>query len=307
MNLAQIYIVGAGAIGKTLAVLLVNEGRKVTLLRRPTDNENHSPLLIQLNISDERILTAEVPVISLSSKEILDGIVVIATKSFANTEIAASLFRRAGNSPVVIMQNGLNVEQPFIDAGFKNIYRCVLFATSANMDDNTVRYKAVVPSPIGIIKGDGADLEPIVLQLTTNAFAFRSEPSIADFIWKKTIINSVFNSVCPLLDCDNGIFHRNVQAMEIAKSVINEGVSIAQASGIHLRQSDVESTLLDISCRSDGQLISTLQDIHNGRPTEIDSMNVEIVRIAEKLNKAGIVIHTNLLGQLTRLKAAFNR
>ncbi len=303
MHSSHIYIVGAGAIGKTLAVLLTQEGKKVTLVQRGPD-QGSQQLKLKLILGNEKSFDAAVPVDTISSGTELDGIIVIAAKAFANADIASMLLPRIGSSPVVILQNGLNVEENYIEAGFKNLYRCVLFATSESIDATTVRYKPVGPSPVGIIEGKGEVLASVVQQLSTELFAFRPETNISTYAWKKTIINSVFNSVCPLLDCDNGIFHRNPAAMQIAKTVIAEGVLVADAEGIKLDQADVENTLLDISLRSDGQLISTLQDIKHGRPTEIDNMNFEIVKIAQRLNKADHVTQTKILGELVKLKEA---
>lgn len=65
--------------------------------------------------------------------------------------------------------------------------------------------------------------------------------------------------------------------------------------------------MLAISRSSDGQLISTLQDINNKRPTEIDMLNLEIVGIAEKLSAENLVTETRLLGELTAIKSRLNR
>jgi 2-dehydropantoate 2-reductase len=64
---------------------------------------------------------------------------------------------------------------------------------------------------------------------------------------------------------DNGIFHRNEQALEIARAVIAECVQIAGEAGILLESNDVIANLLAISKASDGKQISTLQDINRKR------------------------------------------
>jgi len=74
-----------------------------------------------------------------------------------------------------------------------------------------------------------------------------------------------------------------------------------------LEADEVVERLLLISKSSDGQLISTLQDINNKRPTEIETLNFEIVNIARRLNKENAVAETKLLGELTRLKSELSR
>jgi 2-dehydropantoate 2-reductase len=175
--------------------------------------------------------------------------------------------------------------------------------TSQTIDANRLRFKPVAVSPVGIVAGSAATLRTVVAQVNGPIFPFRAEPDIGPVIWKKAIINSVFNSVCPLLETDNGVFHREPAALAIARSVITECVAVARASGISLRPEEVVESLLLISTASDGQLISTLQDIRNGRRTEIETLNFELVRIAETLGRGELVQQTRLLGELTKLKA----
>jgi 2-dehydropantoate 2-reductase len=173
----------------------------------------------------------------------------------------------------------LGVEKVFVQSGFAEVYRCVLFITSQVVSVNNVSYKPVAVSPIGNVSPVASKLNEVVEALNTSLFPFKAEVAVDAIIWKKAIVNSVFNSVCPLLNIDNGIFLRNAAAMVIAKRVIKECVGIAQAKGITLTDEEVTDSLLLISRLSNGQFISTLQDINNKRRTEIDTLNFQIVEI----------------------------
>ncbi len=302
----KIYIIGSGAIGKALAVFLTHQQQEVLLLRGSMDDGTRYKETIKVILSDTTELAAEVEVSTLSNHPILDGIVVLTNKSFGNPKLASALQGRV-NTPLVILQNGLGVEQPFLDYGFPEIYRCVLFATSQIGAGGALRFKPVSVSPIGIIKGSEHALDAVVKAITTPAFPFRTEPDIQLFIWKKAIANSVFNSVCPLLEVDNGIFHRNEDALLLAKRIVKECVAVARQSGVMLQEEDVVESILMISKSSDGQLISTLQDIRNKRQTEINTLNFELVRIAEKLGRSSLVTDTKILGELVKIKSDLNR
>jgi len=279
----HVYIVGAGAIGKALAVFLQLNQQQVTLLRGSVDNGAQSLEKISV-VLEGKILEAEIKISSLSNFERLDGIIVLTSKSFGNENLAETLKTKTGHSPVVLLQNGLGVEQPFIDHHFPEIYRCVLFVTSQVMESGEVRFKPVSDCPVGTIKGSGLFLTEIIDMLGTSWFCFVAETNIQLVIWKKAIINGVFNSVCPLIEVDNGIFHRNAAALELADRIITECLLVAREKGIILAKDEVLENLLRISRFSDGQLISTLQDIRLGRRTEIGTLNGEIVNIARSLN-----------------------
>lgn len=285
---------------------LAGDHKKAVLLRGSVDNQPATVEKIQV-VREGAVQEADVEVSTISNFAELDGIVVLTNKSYGNAQLAATLKSKTGRSPIVILQNGLGIEQVFADRGFPEIYRCVLFVTSQLTKDNMVSFKPVAVSPIGAISNSATTTDAVVKQLDSAGFRFRAENNIQPIIWKKAIINSVFNSICPLLETDNGIFHRDAGALAIAERIIAECIAIAQEKGISLEAGEVRENLLLISRSSDGQLISTLQDIRNKRRTEIETLNFEIARIAKTLNKEHLVRETALLGELTRLKSDISR
>jgi 2-dehydropantoate 2-reductase len=303
----KIYIVGAGAIGKTLAVLLKLSGKDVTIIRGSIDDTSSYKQKISILLNDQAELEAEIEVTALSNLARIDGVILLTNKSYGNEDLSGKLKSKTNNSPIVLLQNGLGVEQPFIKSGFPEIYRCVLFATCQNISDNKISYKPVAVSPIGTIKSTRSEVRSIVDLIETPDFKFRTEDNIQKIIWKKAIANSVFNSICPLIEIDNGIFHRDASVFTIAKRVIEECTLIANDSGVGLDAKEVEEQVLMISKKSDGQFISTYQDIKNKRKTEIDTLNFEIVRMAMKSGKEHLVKETKLLGELVKMKSELSR
>lgn len=304
----QIYIIGAGAIGKVLAVCLKLSGRNTVLIRGSVADCDSVQQTIKVRLSGGEVIEAEITISALDHFDQLDGLVVLTNKSYGNAGLAFTLKDKIGRSPVVLLQNGLRVEQVFIDAGFPAVYRCVLFATSQPVSEIELNFKAVAISPIGMIYGgkDGV-LDQIASLLNTLYFGFRAEREIEPIIWKKAIVNSVFNSVCPLLEVDNGIFHRNLEALQIAESIIAECLSVAAEHDVLLKTDEVLESLILISRFSDGQFISTLQDIRHKRPTEIETLNLSIARMAQAAGREQDVIRTSLLGRLTLLKSQLAR
>jgi len=247
------------------------------------------------------VLSATVKVSAISNYSHLDGIILLTNKSFGNAALAEKLRGRIGQSPVVFLQNGLHIEHSFIESGYDQLYRCVLMATSQSISDNVINFKPVAASPVGIIKGEIPMLETIIEKINTDIFSFRAESDIQPIIWKKVISNCVFNSICPLLEVDNGIFHRDTAALDVAKQVIDECLAVAHAHEVLLSFEEVLQNVLFISKMSDGQKISTYQDILNRRETEIDALNLAVARIAGELP----VKLTATLGQLIKIKSGF--
>jgi 2-dehydropantoate 2-reductase len=301
-----LYILGSGAIGFPLAAYLANAGRAVVAVRTSRDDVPKGTITVSVRNGADHISTS-LETSSLSQLTHIDGTIVIASKAYANSAIAQALKEKAATGPIVIMQNGVGVEKPFIDAQFPALYRCILYVTSQATSAYDFTFRPITASPIGIINGDEAELQTCVAALTTGAFPFRSEANIQREIWKKAIINAAFNSICPLLDVDNGIFARDEQAADLAREVVRECITLTDRLTIGLSEPELMEQLLRISAGSDGQLISTLQDIRSGRPTEIAFLNLEIARVAAALQPSLQLPRVELLGNMIVAKSVQQR
>jgi 2-dehydropantoate 2-reductase len=126
----KVFIIGSGAIGKTLAVFLKLSGRNIVLLRGSVDDKSNYTEKIQVIVNDGSVLEAEIEISTLSNFAELEGVIVLANKSYGNDKLSRALSGKAKDSPIVILQNGLGVEQAFVDGNFSQIHRCVLFTTT---------------------------------------------------------------------------------------------------------------------------------------------------------------------------------
>lgn len=298
-----IYIIGAGAIGKALAVFLAQQGKTPILIRGSIDDRSSYLQHIEVELADHSLLAADVLVSTASNYERFDNLVVFTNKSYGNSLLAEQLKTKIGDTPVVILQNGLTVEQSFIDNGYLHIYRCVLFTSSQFTDTGKLKFKPAKPSRIGMIRGTMDTLAFVVEQLSNKYLQFEAERDIQPVIWTKAIANCVFNSICPLLETDNGIFHRDKQALSIAEKVIDECIEVAASASVHLKREDVLATMLHISHTSDGQRISTYEDILHHRQTEIGTLNLAVADIAQRYGNTTGVQNTRLLGELIMIKS----
>lgn len=299
----KIYVLGAGAIGLSLAAYLFINGKEVTAVRTSMDGIDSRQVEITITGVNGRIWTAPIEMVSLAKLRVLDGIIVVTAKSYANDTIATRLKGMEISSPLVIMQNGVSVENPYLNLDTARIYRCVLYSTSQKDKNDSYKFVSITASPIGIVRGNEQELDYLVNELNTTAFPFVSHSDIKREVWKKAIINAVFNSICPLLEIDNGIFVRDEKASLLAQEIVDECLVIAHNIGIRLNAEEIMQQIFAISKKSEGQLISTLQDINAGRETEIDYLNLEIARLGETLIPAIKASTTKALGEIVKMKS----
>ncbi|MDQ4076532.1 MAG: 2-dehydropantoate 2-reductase [Chloroflexota bacterium] len=292
-----IYVLGCAAIGFPLAAYLAHAGRRVVAVRTSRQDVPQGTVTVTVHNGANRLSTP-VETISLSKLTRLAGTIAITTKSYANQAIARELKDKAATAPIVILQNGVGVEKPFLDAQFSSLYRCVLYVTNQATSASDFICRPVTASPIGLVNGTPAGLERCVEALTTDGFPFRSEANIEREVWKKAIINCVFNSLCPLLDVDNGVFVRDEATAKLAREVVRECIMLTDRLKMGLSESELMEQIMRISQGSDGQLISTLQDIRMGRQTEIEFLNLEIARVAASLQPSVPLPRVEFLGKM---------
>src|SRR5260221_11890480 len=106
-----IFIVGSGAVGFPLAAYLANAGRSVVAVRTRRNAVPKSTITATVQ-NGEVLITSPIETVSLSNLRNLDGIVVVATKSYINQPTTAELKERGAGIPLIIMQNGVGSEQP---------------------------------------------------------------------------------------------------------------------------------------------------------------------------------------------------
>lgn len=307
------YILGAGAIGLSLAVHLArahhNSNHKVQLVRTSTQNIEQQAVTISLKgLHSSELSTAQVDVCSLnyltdSQLTEQQGVIIVTAKTFANETIAEHFKNQQIKLPIILMQNGIGIEEAFLQAGFKDVYRTILYSGGERTGEYEVEFKMVRSSPTGVIAGDKEKLNSIIEQINTAQFPFHVEDDIQKDIWKKSIANAVFNTICPLLEIDNGIFVRDTQSRNLASSIIHECIEVAKTQGVTLNHDTVLKQVLSISKGSEGQLVSTLQDIQKKQPTEIDSLNLKIASLAEASDIKTPL--TKALGKLIQIKSSF--
>ena len=86
-NQKPIYILGSGAIGIALAVNLLENDRKVVLVRIRQDDLSETEITVSMKNIEEKIITLPVTTISLNKLANIKGLIVITTKAYVNENL----------------------------------------------------------------------------------------------------------------------------------------------------------------------------------------------------------------------------
>lgn len=109
------------------------------------------------------------------------------------------------------------------------------------------------------------------------------DPDMIRGMWFKFMCNIGENLTCALLGVPFGAFHVSEHANAIRRQAMGEVVGIANRLGIDLGQEDIERQEGTIKSLPFNNKPSTLQDLENGRRTEIEMFAGKVVKLGEEL------------------------
>lgn len=112
---------------------------------------------------------------------------------------------------------------------------------------------------------------------------YKIQPDMIKAIWTKFMCNCSENQSSAVLGIPFGAWHDNVHANFIREAIMREVIALAQAKGIDLSEDALpiqQKLLMHVSPTA---RTSTLQDIENGRKTEVEMFSGAIIRMGREL------------------------
>jgi len=103
--------------------------------------------------------------------------------------------------------------------------------------------------------------------------------NMTERILRKLLVNSVINPLTAVLRVRNGELLATEDRLRLMRSLFEETLSILQGSGLPGSEGLWEE-LLDVCARTARNESSMLQDVRNGRATEIEAINGAVARLA---------------------------
>lgn len=97
-------------------------------------------------------------------------------------------------------------------------------------------------------------------------------------IWSKVLVNAGINPLAALTRLKNGELAAQPESRRLMSILVAEGAELAEHLGITLEDSDPVAHTLGVALNTGSNTASMLQDILNGRKTEIESINGMLVQ-----------------------------
>ncbi|MEM0128678.1 MAG: 2-dehydropantoate 2-reductase [Thermoplasmata archaeon] len=285
----RIAVVGPGAVGTLWAALLSRAGHEVLLVGRPGTRR----LPAGGRIVVEGTAAGTYPVrsrVGLGGGPAPD-LVILAVKSYDVEEASRSIASAiAPGRPVLLPQNGLGIEESAArGAGPAGIdprwfVRAVHTIPSTWLGPGRVRYAGTgtlrLPPATGQSPGDEA--AAAFERLFRSAGIPVDRPAdFASALWSKAVVNAVINPLTALTGCPNGaIAGEELRAR--AETLLREALAAAAAAGHPLDGGVARGALWATVESTRENLSSMLQDLRDGRPTEIDAISGALLDAGER-------------------------
>jgi 2-dehydropantoate 2-reductase len=210
-------------------------------------------------------------------------LVIVFAKATATAAVAAAANAAGAIGPstlVLTLQNGLgNIEALLARVPASRLLAGTTTLGTELLGPGHIRALGSGETVLGPLPGSGGvateAAERIALALDGAGISVRTSPSALEVIWAKVAFNCVMNSLCSIGSIPVSALARYGGFDALAASVLDEVAAVARAEGVTV---DTGAALrlmhaqFDPSASGD-HLASMLQDLMNGRPTEIAHLN----------------------------------
>ena len=303
----KITVAGAGAMGCRFGSALFEAGHEVLLLdgwREHVAAINAAGLTVS---SEEGSRVVRVPAALFPATREPADLVIMFAKATQTASVAAAAAGAIGPATLVLtLQNGLgNIEALRSYVPEDRLLAGTTTLGTELLGPGHIRALGSGETALGALGPGSSDhAERTRLTLAAAGLPTRVAADALGVIWAKVAFNCVMNSLCAIASIPVSALGLYGGFDTVASGILGEVAAVAAAEGVTV---DTAAALRLMKAQFDpaasgDHLASTLQDLMNGRPTEIAHLNGAI---ASRARAHGIEAPLNaLITQLIGLLAA---
>lgn len=272
----RVVVFGAGAMGSLVGGLLSRKA-EVTLVCRAA----HARAVTARGLRVEGLTRGTFrPAATTSARAVRAADLILLTTKAYDTLAAAEAMRGGGaTAPVLSLQNGLTNLKELMDTLPGNP---LLGGTTTHgvtfLRPGVVRHAGRGDLVIGVSRGAPSLARRVAALFEASGLRCRTTTRLPSLLWKKAVVNAAINPVTACLRLENGQVLERPESRLASRFAAQEAAAVARAAGWPVGRPWQEVRgVLAATARNRS---SMLQDIEAGRPTEIESINGEIVREA---------------------------
>lgn len=282
-----ILLVGLGAIGSVIYSRLERKDYKVVCLTSEEGNKiiRKRGLVVEL-INDQTPFMHTCEVYDELPDHYIFTKIIITAKSWLNKSLVNKLIPHLDDSAsILFFQNGINIEKPFLNTqkGWK-LFRTITSYAALREDHNHAIEANLGETRIGGVNlDDSKETEFWKDLLTEIGIPTSFSTNIEKDVWLKTIVNCSLGALGAISGLKNGEILKEPSLNALIRRLIEEVLPLAPKEFM-INFYEAYSLIEKIVEQTSNHKSSMLQDIERGSKTEIETLNGEIVRLAEEMN-----------------------
>ena len=275
----RIVVLGAGALGSLLAGLLSRQNEVYMVGRKEHVHEvNESGLRIEgLNEGAYAPVAGE----RLDESPFYPNWILLTVKAYQTEDAAKDILETFPKVPVLSFQNGIENEEALIGMGLDAVGGVTSHGITF-LGPGNIRHAGEGRTVIGEMD-DRISMRVRAMAYVLSEAGILTEVSdnIKGEIWLKGAVNSVINPLTALLGVKNGFLLENEDLKDLGDRIAGECETVARLESISLPRSPIDAWK-EVAEMTAENVSSALQDIRNGKRTEIKEINGVFVRKAEE-------------------------
>ncbi|MDP4128122.1 MAG: 2-dehydropantoate 2-reductase [Bacillota bacterium] len=311
----KILVVGLGALGTVYSCFLSLAGHEVTGFGRPASINKIKTNGVKVSgIWGEH--SAELMNVVSDVSELVHNhydIIIITVKTFATEIITQQIAPLVGEKTnVFLFQNGygnLEAAAKFIPEDRLILGRVIFGAETLAQGETKVTVIAddvIIGSPKNLISPEL--LEDYAAVFLKAGIPTKASREIMKYVWGKIIYNSALNTLGAIFEVSYGQLAAEPVTRELMNKIIGEIFDLLQTRNIPMFWPDAETYLTNFYDKlippTAAHHASMLQDIQNGRRTEIDALNGAVVNLAQE---SGVAVPVNeVVVAMVKAKESFS-
>ena len=294
----KIVVIGAGAVGSLLGGLLARAGSDVTLIGRP----EHVAAINKTGLHIDGIVGEFiVPLHAETTLKFRPDLAILTVKMQDMETTCRNIAPSVRDVPILTLQNGVGSDgiaaQVF---GESNIIGGIVLFNARYLNPGRVTYGIKGALLIGNVFRANEERVRDIGDLLNHVIPTIICDNITEARWTKLLMNLFGNSLDAMTGVSLGTCMKARGTSRIAALILKEALRVIEKANIRLvslphlsitalrlvikSPLPISSRALQSIRKATDTVSSTLQSLQRGKPTEIDYLNGEIVRLGEKMN-----------------------
>lgn len=276
-------MVGAGAVGGYFGGLLCRAGTDVTFLVRPETYTQISKKGLEVKSLDGDFLVHPPLIQSVSEIASVD-LIILSVKCYDVPEVLKTISPLVIKGAIILtLQNGISTEDEILSRfGGNCVIAGVAFISSKRLAPGLIEHSENGIIALGELSGEKSARAVALHDLFSVAgISCSLKSNIRRAKWEKLCWNATFNPLSVILDAPVSLIIETPSLLDAVKEGVREVVAVAKAEGIDLHPEVVENVIASTRPIADFYT-SMYEDYKNGKATEIEYLNGEVIRRGEK-------------------------